>query len=72
MNINIDNNKLCFDINEELIGKNITNNTIGVKNGIIELDYEKYSYLLAFSSIRCLCYDDYMGGFEFGVSYNCK
>lgn len=68
---NQDNDKawLYFTKNSDfskVIGKNVRENEF--KFGKIELDFDKYDYLYAFSSARCGCNDKDIKGFEFEVS----
>lgn len=39
-----------------------------IQDGNIKLDFEKYNYLFALSSVRCGCQEENNGGFQFSVS----
>ena len=58
-----DHNGTCFK-ETDLDQNSIT------ENGIIKLDFEKYYYLFALSSIRCACDEKQNDGFRFSVSVN--
>ena len=64
----IENNKLCFEMKNDIIGQNYQFNDNAIENGKFNLDFGKYYYYFALSSVRCSCREAKTSGFEFQVS----